>query len=287
MMMNYHEMTMNEPRDSPARRRQYLIICTIMAAVMAHALIQAGALVGVSVETDGSFPGGSLVYKFTTRDYAASNSLKESIQKDLGLKSNAETVDMLYGLYLDDPNELSGRAQRFAYGLLTDSGSSDEAKTLMALNDERTPATAVELEDLGAAFLWPKLTFEQTKLPATSALVATFPYTNGFVSAMMLGLKVIPALRKAAAAEGADPIVVVSTCSVKQSTCTHYVPLKQGKPFLLGRVDYETHVIEVGPQPALIDWDGVKKGLRKLRGYLDYFGWFKEGSTETAAKEEL
>jgi hypothetical protein len=287
MMMNYHEMTMNEPRDSPARRRQYLIICTIMAAVMLHALIQAGVLVSVTVDNDTEgFPGGTFVYKLTSRDYAASNSLKESIQKDLGLKSNAETVDMLYGLYLDDPNQLSGRAQRFAYGLLTDSSGSDQDKTLMALNDERTPATAVELEDLGAAFLWPKLTYEKTKLPATAALVATFPYTNGFVSAMMLGLKIIPALRKAAAVEGAAPIVVVSTCSVKQSTCTHYVPLKQGKPFLLGQVDFETHLVQVGPQPALIDWDGVRKGLRRLRGYLDVFGWFKEGSA-TAAKEEL
>jgi hypothetical protein len=49
MLMNYHEMTMNEPRDSPARKQQYLVICTIMAGAFVYSVLQAGGLVPVDV----------------------------------------------------------------------------------------------------------------------------------------------------------------------------------------------------------------------------------------------
>ena len=64
--MNYHELTMNEPRDSPARRKQFLVICTVMGAMLAHAVMTSGAFNSMDIK-EGVFPGGEFVYKYATR----------------------------------------------------------------------------------------------------------------------------------------------------------------------------------------------------------------------------
>jgi hypothetical protein len=56
MILNYHEMTMNEPRDSPARRQQFKVICTIMAGMFIHSVITAGAFMTIHIK-EGVFPG--------------------------------------------------------------------------------------------------------------------------------------------------------------------------------------------------------------------------------------
>ena len=65
-MMNYHEMTMNEPRNSPARRQQYLVICTIMAGVFVHAVITSGGISSIDIR-ERVFPGGDFVYRLNQR----------------------------------------------------------------------------------------------------------------------------------------------------------------------------------------------------------------------------
>jgi hypothetical protein len=66
MLLNYHEMTMTEDRDSPARKKQFLVICTVMAGVFVHSMLTSGAISKVDIK-EGVFPGGTFVYKFTSR----------------------------------------------------------------------------------------------------------------------------------------------------------------------------------------------------------------------------
>ena len=66
MLMNYHELTMNEPRDSPARRQQFLVICTVMAGVFVHSCVMAGVFSSMDIK-EGVFPGGEFVYRYTVR----------------------------------------------------------------------------------------------------------------------------------------------------------------------------------------------------------------------------
>jgi hypothetical protein len=99
--------------------------------------------------------------------------------------------------------------------------------------------------------------------------VVHFPFTNGFVSALLLQYKIIPALRAYAEEHKADkgPVVIVSTCSEKQQMCTHYAPLYKGKTFLLGQKDMYAHLAEIGPE-SMIDWQGMKRGLMTMFPFL-------------------
>eukprot|EP00566_Odontella_aurita_P035364 CAMPEP_0113563534 /NCGR_PEP_ID=MMETSP0015_2-20120614/21123_1 /TAXON_ID=2838 /ORGANISM="Odontella" /LENGTH=88 /DNA_ID=CAMNT_0000465527 /DNA_START=151 /DNA_END=413 /DNA_ORIENTATION=- /assembly_acc=CAM_ASM_000160 len=87
MSLNYHELTMNEARDSPARRKQFLVICTVMAGVFLHATITAGALESVRVE-EGTYPGGEFVHKPLVRDYAATGGMFRFLAQDMGKVKN-------------------------------------------------------------------------------------------------------------------------------------------------------------------------------------------------------
>ena len=305
MLMNYHEMTMGQPRNSESNRRQYLVICTVMATAFAWSVLQAGGLAPVVVEP-GTFPGGRLVYKYTQRDYAASKSLSEQITKDAGLRFYNETIDRVFALYLDDPQLMSGRRQRFACGLLdssssaaasseaentednsSNSSSDDVAKRqekMLETNVGRVPPTKQELEEDGAFKLWPKLEYKQVQLPTTKALVVQFPYTNGFVSAIIFGFKVLPALRQAAVEAGADVPVVLSTCSEKESMCTHYAPLESARTFLLGQPDTDTYLQALGPEPMIGFMAALTKMKRRAAGWL---GMSDTATTTEDAKEEL
>ena len=66
MLLNYHEMTLNEPRDSPARRQQFKVICTIMAGMFIHSVITAGAFMDIHIK-EGVFPGGEFIYRYNQR----------------------------------------------------------------------------------------------------------------------------------------------------------------------------------------------------------------------------
>ena len=45
--------------------------------------------------------------------------------------------------------------------------------------------------------------------------------------------------------------------------CTHYAPLVKGDVFLMGRVDTDTHIEQLGPE-NFIDLKGLKQGLDKI-----------------------
>lgn len=235
---------MNEPKNSPAKRKQFLVICTIMGSFFIHSVWTSGLLLPVKIESSGeTFPGGEFVYKFTNRDYAASASLEESIGEDMDpIMRPWSFADAMYSLYLDDPNLLGGRKLRFASGyLVTNKSGKKIKKQLLAKNSQIKPPTEDDIENLPALDFWKRLSYKSVNLPKVSAAVAQFPFTNGFVSAMVTSWKVIPALRKYAEEHNVKP-VVITTCSIDDGMCTHYLPLKKTKPFHLGHPEMNEYV---------------------------------------------
>lgn len=59
-------MTLDEPRNSPARRHQYLVICSVMAGMFVYTLLTSGIIDSVKI-ISGTFPGGTYMYKNSTR----------------------------------------------------------------------------------------------------------------------------------------------------------------------------------------------------------------------------
>ena len=240
-------MTLEEQRDSPQRRKQFLIICTVVVTGLIHTILQSGSLAPISIE-ETIIEGGTFVYKETKRDYAASGSLEEFIGKrELGLKTR-DFVDKLYTIYMDDPRSLGGRQQRFASGfLIRDSDDQDKKEFLKSKNDEMFPPSPEELDSLRVLQLWPKLEYKTALLPTSRAATVQFTYTGGFVSAILLSMRIIPALRKYATDHSPNdgqeciPITVISTCSSMDQVCTHYAPLSNGQDFLLGHPDFDTY----------------------------------------------
>jgi hypothetical protein len=266
MSFNYHELTMNEPRDSPGRRKQYLLICTIGAGIFANSLINSGIFNAVKI-SEGVFPGGEFVYKSDFRDYAASASMIRSVAEEGSLKTE-QYDDLLYTFYLDDTSMIPPGKQRFSGGMLLDMQQTKDIKpTLMALNEQKPGYE----EDASAVDLYQKLLpYESVSVPSVDAAVANFPFTNGFVSALMHDFKVFPAMLKYArehGEEGNHP-VIATTCSIKQGMCTHYVPLVKGSEFLLGKPTTKDYLDSLPKIDGGIDWADVYKGLKKLLPFL-------------------
>jgi len=178
---------MNEPRDSPQRRQQFLVICTVMFCAFVHSCTVAGVFSSMDIK-EGVFPGGEFVYKYDVRDYATSMGLAESIGEDLTVFEKDE--DLLYSVYLDDPMKMGGTRQRFATGILIDRSGRDKKKQLMDVNKEIRATVNVDDEDASIQEVWKQLEYKSTSLPSLDAAVLQFPFTNGFVSALTLSYKV-------------------------------------------------------------------------------------------------
>ena len=296
-MMNYHELTMNEPRDSPARRKQFLVISTVMVFCFFYASVNAGLFTSLVV-TEGTFPGGEFVYKSAKRDYAAAPSLERQVADDLDLKLNAMS-DVIYTIYLDNPNKISGgRNHRFASGVLANTANSDRTSegtaTLLARNDRIVPPTRAEVLDLPASDLWQRLRYKTTSLPSARAAVVYFPYTNGFVSGLIHSHKIIPQLRAYAAEQhrirfptvSTPVITVITTCSINDGMCTHFAPLEPTEPFLLGQPTMEVYM-ETLRKEGLIDFDLLKRrftmGLQKVSTFFGGKSQIEEVTETTTA----
>lgn len=196
MLMNYHEMTMGQPRDDPAKRKQFLVICSVMFSVFAYTLMTSGALLAIE-PVNGVFPGGFFCYKFTNRDYAASMGLGRRIQNDLAAEfgggdtpERKEAEEMLYHVYLDDPMRMGGRRQRWMSGIMVGKKGKPKIQKLKALNKNIKKLTEDELRSVPAREVFASLEYEQGDLPSVDALVLQFPFTDGFVSALMLSYRV-------------------------------------------------------------------------------------------------
>ena len=65
-MINYHELTMNEPRDSPARKQQNMVIMILGFAFISAGLLNNGVLTPIVFE-ETVIPGGEYVYKLVQK----------------------------------------------------------------------------------------------------------------------------------------------------------------------------------------------------------------------------
>ena len=192
MLMNYHEMTMGTPRDDASKRTQFKVVCSVMVSVLVYSLMTSGALLPID-PVQGVFPGGYFCYKFTNRDYAASMGLGRQLQADFGVKltDEVEEIDQItYHVYLDDPSKMGGRRQRWMTGIMVGDEGKPKIEQLQALNKDITPIPEKDFEDASAKEVFMSLKYELDDLPSVDALVLQFPFTNGFVSALMLSYRV-------------------------------------------------------------------------------------------------
>jgi len=296
-MINYHELTMSESRDSPARRKQYLVICTIMAAAFFHSLFTSGVLTSLDI-MESTFPGGEYVYKFVVKDYATNQGVIAGIStNDLKRRKSAPTEDLFYTIFLDNSGDGSVGAnnQRYASGMLN--GSPKDKETLLSKNTKAPKLSAAEEEEKSFTEIQHTIQYEAATLPKVKALACNFPFTNGFVSALITTYKLVPGLMKYAESQGLVNPVVISTCSISQSACTYYVPLKETEQFLLGRPDSKTYQKTFGDKSnsQFLDWVKVSKGSKRMLKKMPPFSFFMSSakkptsseSSSTGAGEEL
>jgi hypothetical protein len=302
MVLNYHELTMNEPKDSPQKKKQFAVTCSIMAAVIVYSLMTSGALLPINPEV-GTFPGGNYCYKFASRDYSSSVGLSRQILKDLleeqgeivseeAVRFRPELEEISYHVFLDNPRSLSGKNQRYASGILVSNKDKDKVKALMGRNDKtkRSEFTKDEMYEMSATKVFNILPYEKTELPSVDALVLQFPYTSGLASMLVQSNKVLPKMHKLAAEKGQEgnTPVVITTCNREQQMCTHYAPLSQGHKFLFGRPDTETHKAGIGKYEGAIDWYGLQKTILAAPGrFTSYWGISGKSAAVDTQKEEL
>ncbi len=144
-MLNYHELTVGEPKNSPAKRKQFIIITTIMMTLLVYHAMHAGVFYSMDILTSDSdhanslFEGGEFIYKLMTKDYAASGGTLRTVKEDIGLDltlnegeltelemelgiitdgDGGAAVDLFYTVFMDDPGKVPGGESRFAGGIL-------------------------------------------------------------------------------------------------------------------------------------------------------------------------
>jgi hypothetical protein len=170
--------------------------------------------------------------------------------------------DILYAVYIDLDTTYSGVGRYFS-GILIDESMASYRQTLLDRNKESIFPNKTDEETAK----YDHIPYEVGDLPCVRALVATFPWTDGFVSALLHNYKVFPALRAHAEKylKSGEKFIVSTTCNRAKQTCFHYVPMIQQDDFLLGHPDtdsYESHqddLIQINPER-------LQKGFRNLFG---------------------
>lgn len=253
-----------------------------MAVTFLYSFISSGGFSSIDIE-EGEFPGGTFVFKRAKRDYAASMGLARFIGKEAGIKPKQQ-ADVVYTFYLDDPRTvMGGRQQRFVAGLLTVNEDDDQSKQLLSKNPDIQEFTEDEFNELSASELWPKIKYEQESLPKTRAAVVQFPFTDGFISALILTWRIIPALRqRVEMMEGDTPAVVITTCSVDDQMCTHYAPLSTEGIFLLGEPECKEYAKLLG-KSDMFDFSQTIVFFKKVFPFLAYFS--SESKSESQSEE--
>jgi hypothetical protein len=202
-------------------------------------------------------------YNEIFRDYASTGGFWRKISKDLhgdaDKSSNDEELSVdedLYSVYVDN---LSSGYGRFFTGVLTRNKPGLKER-LLNMNTNSANRTG----DNYSSFQ--KLPYEVGTLPKTQGISATFPFTDGFVSALLHNYKVFPSLERYAKEKYPnEKLVIVTTCNRKLKMCTHFVPVKRGEEFFMGH-------------PSTDDWDQedivdtslnpgkIMKSLKRLAG---------------------
>jgi hypothetical protein len=212
MVLNYHELTMTESRDSPARRQQFLVICSIMASWFLYSLYISGLLVRIET-VEMPFPGGNFCYKFVARDYVASMGLGRRIRKhvydllpedvydenDKKLTNKEKrniAEERVYHMYLDNPEIIGGAHTRWMTGVLVPDGIEKEkyCDPLFDHNPEIERQALINIDepetDKKASDVFEHTVYKYVNLPSVNSLAVRFPFTNGFLSGLVFSYKV-------------------------------------------------------------------------------------------------
>lgn len=308
-MASYHEMTMNEPHNSPARRKQHLVICLIMTGVVIHSALDAGILAPLDI-SQNTFPGGTFVYKSMRKDYAASSGTLRVVASDLGIggeegmprerlyqeEEPEELVqrskgddDLLYTVFMDHERLVPGGKTRYAGGALLTGKSRDKdnamKENLLGMNERIALQTVEE-----GVIMSKHVQYQVGSLPKVEAVVASHPFTGGAWSSILQSYKIFPKLKayvdKENGESGKSP-VMIATCSAKQKMCTYYSPLTKRDEFFMGKKTTEEYVKEFSHVGVLermgfdFDLGNVFQGLRRAMGYGG------KSSTRIVSKVEL
>ena len=195
MVLNYHELTINEPRDSPQRRKQFLVISAIMVIMTIHSSLTAGILSSTPISI-GQFPGNSeFIYKSMIKDYAATTGTLRTVANDLEIDNGnsavaIDTADLLYSILLDnDASLIPGGQTRFVSGLLlnnSNNASNNEMKK--KLLDKNNDIDDTKLTD--GHLHSTEVKYEVGYLPKVEAAMITHPFTAGACSAILQSFKV-------------------------------------------------------------------------------------------------
>ena len=194
-MMNYHELTMEEAKDSPAKKKQFLVISVIGIFCIATGLVSAGIFAPVII-TEGTFPGGEFMYKSKTKDYATSMALFRESSKLFKVDGlNGMWGDFLFGVFHDDPANVPGGSTRYSVGPIFDKATKEKYQKLLLKRQSKFA------------------TWRTSKLPEVPAAISHFPWSNGFFASLIQQKIVLPKLFNHAKDKGVEYPVIVFTCS--------------------------------------------------------------------------
>ena len=201
---------MEENKDSPQRRYQFIVICSMIAFCFTYSVYISGILLTIEpFETE--FPGGTFCYKPISRDYASSMGLGGRLQKDIleafpeeddaakeiSVKDRKKIIeDKVYHVYLDNPEDVPGAHQRYMSGVLV----SDDTDKLSFCDPlfEKNPGILREKKlhqdepekEKKASDVFFQTVYESVGLPSVDSVAIRFPFSNGFLSALVFSYKV-------------------------------------------------------------------------------------------------
>ena len=208
-LLNYHELTMNEPKNSPQRRLQFSVICGIMMFCLVYSVHISGVLLTIE-PFETKFPGGNFCYKKFSRDYVTSMGIGRRLQKEvleafseeddkavgISVKDRKKIIeDKVYHVYLDNPKEVGGVFSRWFSGVLV---SDNEKVSYCDPLFEKNPTIQREYEshkdvpdnEKSAKDLFNETVYEHLALPSVDSLAIKFPFTDGFSGSLALNYKV-------------------------------------------------------------------------------------------------
>lgn len=304
MSISYHELAASSNQNSKVvqdqNRKYYLVLCVLGFGVFFHATIRAGIFESVAIDGDhGIYPGGSFVFKEIVRDYVASGGVMRMIENDLikafesltddgnentttPIVKEGDADEYLYSIFVDnldkDSRVVPDADKRFFAGIVTDKAGKEMKDILLNYaNNIRKK----KVDDLNRMEELEELPYHVGKLPSVRAAVATFPYTGGFISALLNQYKVFPALVGYIKKNHSKTsnIVIVSSCNAAKKLCHHYVPMTKTNDFLLGRPESAVYAKSLTDTP-LIDMKPFMKGLKRVLGVSK-----KKKSKDTAQED--
>lgn len=171
-------------------------------------------------------------------------------KKKITKETKKMVEERVYHVYLDNPMNVGGAHTRWMSGVLvSDAEKKKYCDPLFNYNPEIEREAELHKDepetDKKAADVFAQTVYKYVDLPSVDSLAIRFPYTNGFLSGLVLSYKIIPKMRKLGAekaGESGNIPVIISQCSEGEKICTHYVPLVQGRNFLVGQPSMEDYL---------------------------------------------